>query len=70
MALYGQLTFCLEGIKTMEYIDGYDLATLVETCDVEMKKAAGRDGKGAISDSVCASYSAMANTGRSGIADG
>ena len=46
----------------MEYIDGYDLATLVETCDVEMKKAAGRDGKGAIPDSVWASYSAMANT--------
>ena len=46
----------------MEYIDGYDLATLVETCDVEMKKAAGRDGKGTIPDSVWASYSAMANT--------
>ena len=38
------------------------MATLVETCDVEMKKAAGRDGKGAIPDSVWESYSAMANT--------
>ena len=46
----------------MEYINGLDIATLVETCDVEMKKAAGRDGKGAIPDSVWESYSAMANT--------
>ena len=46
----------------MEYIDGYDLNTLVETRDVEMKKAAGRDGKGTIPDSVWASYSAMAHT--------
>ena len=46
----------------MEYINGLDMATLVETCDVEMKKAAGRDGKGAIPDNVWESYSAMANT--------
>ena len=46
----------------MNYIDKFDFDTLVETSDVEMKKAAGRDGKGAIPDSVWESYSAMANT--------
>jgi predicted HTH transcriptional regulator len=40
----------------------FDFETLVETNDVEMKKAAGRDGKGAIPDSVWETYSAMANT--------
>ncbi len=42
--------------------DMFDINTLVETNDVEMKKAGGRDGKGAIPDSVWATYSAMANT--------
>ena len=46
----------------MEIIDGLDLTTLVETADVEMKKALGRDGKGTIPDSAWESYSAMANT--------
>ena len=43
-------------------VDMFDFNTLVETNDVEMKKAAGKDGKGAIPDSVWETYSAMANT--------
>lgn len=42
--------------------DMFDFDSLVETYDVEMKKATGRDGKGAVPDSVWETYSAMANT--------
>ena len=42
--------------------DMFDFDTIVETCEVEMKKAAGRDGKGAVPDSIWETYSAMANT--------
>ncbi len=40
----------------------FDFDSLVETYDVEMKKAAGRDGKGTVPDNVWETYSAMANT--------
>lgn len=46
----------------MSKTDSFDFETLVETNDVEMKKAAGRDGKGTIPDSMWETYSAMANT--------
>ncbi|MBO7329638.1 MAG: putative DNA binding domain-containing protein [Lentisphaeria bacterium] len=42
--------------------DMFDFDTLVETYDVEAKKAGGRDGCGELPDSVWETYSAMANT--------
>ena len=39
-----------------------DLAILVETTDVECKAAQGKSGKGEISESIWATYSAMTNT--------
>jgi len=42
--------------------DMFDFSSLVETCEVEMKKAAGRDGKGTVPDSIWETYSAMSNT--------
>lgn len=39
-----------------------ELEQLAESCDLEAKKAAGRDGRGELPGSFFESYSAMANT--------
>lgn len=39
-----------------------DIEELVEGCDVEAKRASGRDGQGELPKSFFESYSAMANT--------
>ncbi|MCK9308334.1 MAG: ATP-binding protein, partial [Methanoculleus sp.] len=42
--------------------DFFDLASLQEGFDVELKAARGRGGKGELPDSFWETYSAMANT--------
>ena len=42
--------------------DFFDLESLQEGFDIELKKAVGRDGKGKLPNSVWETYSAMANT--------
>src|ERR1039457_6309083 len=43
-------------------LDNYEILDLTEGFDFEVKKAAGRDGKGQLPDSFFPTYSAMANT--------
>ena len=63
LALFECICFFMERRDKMKnQIDMFDFNALVETNDVEMKKAAGRDGKGAIPESLWETYSAMANT--------
>lgn len=42
--------------------DAFDFDQWKETDDVELKLAAGKDGRGALPDSIWETYSAMANT--------
>ncbi len=44
-----------------EQWNGFDLASLAESCDLECKAAQGRDGKGELPEDFWKSYSAMAN---------
>lgn len=46
----------------MSQRDAFDFETWKESDDLEFKLAAGRDGHGALPDSVWETYSAMANT--------
>ena len=43
-------------------MDGVDFRALHEGWDIEVKKAGGRDGRGAIPASLWETYSAMANS--------
>ncbi|HPY91489.1 MAG TPA: hypothetical protein PLT23_12230, partial [Lentisphaeria bacterium] len=49
-----QLMFDIHTIK--------DIGFLRESCELECKKAGGRDGRGAVPESFWETYSAMANT--------